>query len=141
MIAAGFMVPAQEVRYEGIHCDLRIERISDGVVVLRISGTDVGEFGSAPMRTLNDWIDGSGAIDFFIDAREVRGASISVSGEWAGWLNAHREVLRTITMIPGSRFVQMTAEFVRRFARLEGVMRICREPSAFDRALAAAIAS
>ncbi|HTA45003.1 MAG TPA: hypothetical protein VK789_21290 [Bryobacteraceae bacterium] len=118
------MSAAQEIRYEGIHCDLRIERRSNGVIVLKISGTDVGEFGKAPMKTLNDWIEKSGKIDFFIDAREVRGASISVSGEWASWLNAHKEVLRTVTMIPGSRFVQMTAEFVRRFARLESVKNL-----------------
>jgi hypothetical protein len=132
---------AQEVCYEGIRCDLRIERLSEGVVVLRISGTDVGEFGAAPMRTLNDWLDRSGKIDFFIDAREVRGASISVSAEWASWLNSHKEVLRTVTMIPGSRFVQMTAEFVRRFTSLEGVMKICREPGVFDQALAEALAA
>jgi hypothetical protein len=133
------MSAAQEIRYEGIHCDLMIERRANGVIVLRISGTDVGEFGKAPMKTLNDWIDKSGKVDFFIDAREVRGASISVSGEWASWLNAHKEVLRTVTMIPGSRFVQMTAEFVRRFASLESVMKIYREPAAFDQALAEAL--
>jgi phage regulator Rha-like protein len=42
-------------------------------------------------------------------------------------------------MLTGSRFIQMTAEFVRRFAALEGIMRICTEPSAFDTALAQAL--
>jgi hypothetical protein len=111
------------------------------VVVLTISGSDVGEFGEAPMLALNEWLAGTGAesIQFFIDARDVRGASIEVSGEWARWLGTHRAQLGTITMLTGSRFIQMTAEFVRRFAALEGIMRICTEPSAFDTALAQAL--
>jgi phage regulator Rha-like protein len=39
-------------------------------------------------------------------------------------------------MLTGSRFIQVTAEFVRRFSELEGKMRICTEPRVFDRALA-----
>ena|SRR6266567_1729012 len=96
----------QKLRYEGVHCNLAIEQRPNRVVVLRISGTDVGEFGDAPMKALSDWVTGFGPIDFFIDARDVRGASIEVSGEWAGWLDAHKEALRTVTMLTGSRFIQ-----------------------------------
>jgi hypothetical protein len=130
-----------EVRYDGVHCNLSIRRFPRGVVVLKISGSDVGEFGDAPMLTLNEWLAGVEAesIQFFIDARDVRGASIEVSGEWARWLGTHRMELGTITMLTGSRFIQMTAEFVRRFAALEGIMRICTEPGAFDTALAQAL--
>jgi hypothetical protein len=129
----------RELRYDGIHCNLRIQQLSPRVVVLRISGTDIGEFGEAPMRALNDWLADSVAIDLFIDARDVRGASIEVSGEWAGWLGANRRLLNSVTMLTGSRFIEITAEFVRRFASLEGVMRICSEPEVFDRALKDAV--
>lgn len=130
---------AREIRFNGIHCNLLIEQFPNQVVVLRINGTDVGEFGEAPMKALNAWINGSDPVDFFIDARDVRGASIDVSGEWAGWLSAHREVLKSVTMLTGSRFIQVTAEFVRRFASLEGLMRICTEDGVFDSALAEAL--
>ena len=39
-------------------------------------------------------------------------------------------------MLTGSRFIEITAAFVRRFAALEGIMRICSEPAVFDFALA-----
>src|SRR6185436_15303259 len=119
----------QEIRYDGIHCSLVIQTFPQGIVVLRISGSDVGEFGDAPMRALNDWIRQQQAVDFFIDARDVRGASIEVSGDWAAWLSKHKAQLRSVTMLTGSRFIQLTAEFVRRFASLEGIMRICSEPA------------
>ena len=128
-----------EIHYDGVHCTLAIERFSRGVVVLRISGTDVGEFGEAPMLALNEWFPGTDPVEFFIDARHVRGASIDVSGEWARWLGSQKMKLRTVTMLTGSRFVQITAEFVRRFAELEGIMRICTEPEVFESALAEAL--
>ena len=131
----------EPIRFDGVHCNLSIEKPSAGVVLMKIRGTDVGEFGDAPMKTLADCVANSSAIQLFIDARFVRGASIEVSGEWASWLNAHKSVLGTVTMLTGSRFIQVTAEFVRRFASLEGSMRICTEPAVFDQALLEATAT
>lgn len=125
----------REFRFEGVHCNLAIEKRSHQVVLMKIGGTDVGEFGDAPMKALHDWVQGPSAVDLFIDARDVRGASIEVSGDWAGWLNAHKPFLRSVTMLTGSRFVHVTAEFVRRFASLEGSMRICTDPAVFEQSL------
>ncbi|HEX3742590.1 MAG TPA: hypothetical protein VHW09_01615 [Bryobacteraceae bacterium] len=129
----------QQIRYDGIHCNLIMEQFPNGTIVLRISGTDTGEFADVPLKVLNQWIAGRAPFDFFIDARDVRGASIAVSAEWAVWLSAQKQVLRSVTMLTGSRFIQVTAEFVRRFANLEGAMMICTEPAVFDHALAGAV--
>jgi phage regulator Rha-like protein len=37
-------------------------------------------------------------------------------------------------MLTGSSFIHITAEFVRRFADMEGMMRICTEPAVFESA-------
>jgi hypothetical protein len=126
---------APEIRYDGVHCAFLIERPADGVLVLRISGTDVGELGDAPMQGLDDCLAGASPVQFFIDARETRGASIEVSGEWAVWLKSRKPRFHRINMLVAGRFVELTADFVRRFAGLEGIMRIYTEPSAFDAAL------
>ena len=134
------MEPAiRQIQYDGIHCRLAIDQFAGGVVVMRISGSDVGEFGDAPMLSLNDWLTSLDHVEFFIDAGDVRGASIEVSGDWAQWLARHKAQLRAVTMLTGSRFVQITAEFVRRFAELEGVMRICTERAVFESALSQAL--
>jgi hypothetical protein len=123
------------IQLDGVHCSFAIGRAAADVVVLRISGTDVGELGDAPMRGLDDCLTGAAPVQFFIDARETRGASIEVSGEWAVWLAARRNRFSRISMLVGSRFIEITADFVRRFAELEGLMRIYTEPAAFDAAL------
>lgn len=125
---------AEDVQFDGIHCNLTIEKRSNDVVLMKIAGTDVGEFGDAPMKALDKFTKGS-PLHLFIDARDVRGASIEVSADWAGWLNGHKSVLESVTMLTGSRFIQVTADFVRRFASLEGSMRICTDPAVFDQTL------
>ena len=44
-------------------------------------------------------------------------------------------------MLTGSRFIQMSAEFVRKFAGLEDAMRLYTDPATFDGALAHSIAN
>lgn len=123
--------------YEGIHARLAIERPAAGVIVLRLTGWDVGEFGDAPMKELDKAFTDEGLLALFIDARAVKGATIDVSSEWAQWLRRHRTRFSHVSMLTGSPFVQLTAKFVQRFADLGEVMRIYADPAAFDAALLA----
>lgn len=132
--------PPTDVLYEGVHCRLAVERPAPALVVVRLAGWDAGEFGDVPMQELAKDLAGSRPIELFIDARAVRGTSIEVSGEWAQWLGKHRSRFQHITMLTGSRFIQLTANFVRRFADLGEVMRIYTDPAAFDAALVERIA-
>jgi hypothetical protein len=124
-----------QTQLDGIHCNFMIQRFPHGIVVLKISGTDTGELGDAPMLRLDEYMQ-DGPVQLFIDARNVRGASIEVSAEWAKWLAARKHNLRLVSMLPGSRFIEITAAFVRRFAELQGMMRIYTDASAFDAAVA-----
>lgn len=125
----------QEIRYEGVYCDLTVQSFPPRVVVLVLSGTDIGEFGDAPFQALERYFSTSEQVELFVDARHVRAASINVSGEWARWLFTRKIHLQHVSMLTASRFVQMTAEFVRRFADLGCLMRIYTDPASFDSAL------
>jgi len=123
--------------YEGIHCRLAIERPAAAVVVVRLTGWDVGEFADAPMKEIEKQFDAGNGLQLFIDARAVRGATIDVSSEWAQWLRRNRARFAHVSMLTGAPFVQVTAKFVQRFTDLGEVMRIYTDPRAFDAALAA----
>lgn len=125
-------VESTDVLYEGVHCTLAVERPGAALVVIRLAGWDAGEFGDVPMQELAKDLDGDKPIELFIDARAVRGASIEVSGEWALWLGKHRSRFQHISMLTGSRFIQLTANFVRRFSDLGEIMRIYTDPASFD---------
>ena len=120
---------------------MTVERPAPSIVVVSFSGRDTGELGGAPFREMEKAIDGERRIELFIDARHGRGASVDVSSEWAMWLGTNRGAFQHVSMLTGSPFIQLSADFVRRFAGLGEVMRIYTEPSAFDGALASAVAN
>ena len=127
--------------YEGIHCRLAIEQPAAGIIVLRLTGWDVGEFGAAPMNEIASLLGSGDSHQLFIDARQVKGATIDVSNDWALWLRANRRRFAHITMLTGAPFVQLTAKFVRRFAGLDDIMRVYTDAAAFDRLLSEASAA
>jgi hypothetical protein len=120
--------------FEGIHSAIAISRPIPHIVVVTITGRDVGEHAAGPLQALDDELR-HGPFQLFIDARKTLGASIDVSNVWAQWLRAHRDELHRIHMLTGSKFVQLTADFVRRFAELGDAMLIYTDGTAFDDAL------
>ncbi|MEP7243340.1 MAG: hypothetical protein ABI885_06595 [Gammaproteobacteria bacterium] len=122
-------------RHEGVHCTLDIKRPAPAIVVVTLSGSDIGEFGDLALRELATDLDRYQAISLFIDAGEVKGATVEVSSEWAIWMGKHRAGLRQVGMLTGSRYIQMTAEFVRRFSGLADRMTIFTDRAAFDGAI------
>jgi hypothetical protein len=129
-----------EMTFRGAHCTLVIRRPAPGVTLVVLSGNDVGELGERPFAELaRDLRDGV-PLELYVDARAVKAASLDVSSEWARWLATHRDRLRQVSMLTGSRFIQLTASFVRRVADLHEVMRLYTDPAAFDEALARSVA-
>lgn len=124
------------VRFEGRDCVVSIRRPAARIVVVTLSGHDIGEFGDAPFRELAKDLAEPGAIELFIDARRGKAASIDVSGQWAAWLRTHKARFARVSMLTGSRFIQLSADIVRRFAELGEAMRLYSDPAAFEGALA-----
>src|SRR5690349_18317456 len=128
------------VRFKTKLCSLTIERPAESVILLTLSGHDTGELGEAPFEELaSDFAQPDAKRELFIDARGGQGASIDVSGAWAQWLGAHKPQLSVIHFLTASRFIQLSADFVRRFAELGETMRIYTEAEVFDAELEGAI--
>lgn len=124
------------VLMEGLHGSLAIDAPRPGIVRVTLAGRDIGEFGAAPFRVLDELL-AAGPYTLFVDARRTHGASVDVSNVWAQWLRTNRDRLHRIHMLTGSRFIQLTADFVRRFAELGDAMLLYTEGAAFDDAFAA----
>jgi hypothetical protein len=128
---------AGAAEFEGVNASMTIRR-EGAVVIVTIAGTDVGELGDAPFVEL-DRLLAKGSFTLFIDARSTKGASVDVSNMWARWLRKNRDDLVRIHMLTGSRYVQMTADFVRRFADLGDTMLIYTSPTVFDETVESAL--
>ena len=131
------MAPSYSTRLESPGCSFVIERRSGTLVLVRIEGHDVGEFGDTPMRCIEAFLPAELPVQLFVDARHTRGASMNVSNDWSAWLARNRHRFAAIHMLAGSKYVHFTAEFVRRFSELEQLMRVHTSAEDFDAALAA----
>ena len=123
--------------FEGLHSTIVIARPAPHIVLMTITGRDAGEHGDGPQRALDEELRG-GPFALYIDARRTLGASVDVSNVWAQWLRANRDRMHEIHMLTGTKFVQLTADFVRRFAELGDAMRVYTDGAAFDEALRSA---
>lgn len=125
----------QSVTFDAVNCSLTISRVAPGVALLKFKGPDVGEFGDAPFQELAKDLAGSKQIHLFVDASECPGASVDVSSEWARWMSENQPRLAALHLLCGSRFIQLTADFVRRFTGFEERMWIYTEREPFQLAL------
>jgi hypothetical protein len=125
---------------EGASCSIAIDRVREGVILVRIVGHDVGEFGDSPMRCIESFVPVDGTAVLFIDARNARGVSVDVSGAWARWLGQRRQQISTVHMLTSSKLVEVSAGFVRRFTELGSQMQLYTDPLLFERSLVQASA-
>lgn len=124
-----------ERTWQGTSSSIGISRPRSGIVLVVITGTDIGEHGEAPFEELSNDL-GSEPVELFVDARHSQGVTLDVSGRWARWFSQNREALHSVHMLTGSRFVQITANFVRDFASLGERMHIYTTSDGFEQALA-----
>jgi hypothetical protein len=113
-------------------CTIGIDRLAPTRLRVRIEGHDVGEFGALPFRCLEALMHEELPVELLVDARAARGASMGVGNDWAAWLGRSRHRFTAVHMLTGSKYVQVIAEFVRRFSELEGLMHVHVDPAAFD---------
>ena len=126
------MVSTCSTRLATEACTIEIHRLAPTRLRVRIEGHDVGEFGALPFRCLEALMHEELPVELLVDARAARGASMGVGNDWAAWLGRNRHRFTAVHMLTGSKYVQVIAEFVRRFSELEGLMQVHLDPPAFD---------
>lgn len=130
---------SDEILFEGRHCTIAVGRPAPAVLVVRFEGRDAGELGHAPFREMERDLARFPEVELFIDAKRGKSASVDVSSEWAFWLRRHRQELGLVHMLTATRFVELSADLVRKYAGLDGRMRIYTDAQAFEAALAEAV--
>ena len=105
-------------------CTIRIVRTGPRDIAIEFEGHDTGTFGELPMRCVEAFLPPDGTATLTIDARRARGATMDVGEAWARWLSARRDRLESVRMHVASAYMRVIADFVRRFAGLESLMRI-----------------
>ncbi len=118
----------------GKHGSIEVSRPSSRVLLVTYAGHDVGEFDDAPFVEMDRQL-GDGELHLFVDGRESKGASVDVSSAWARWLAERRDRLLSVHMLSESRVIQISGNFVKRFAAVGEKMRVHTTYEPFEHAL------
>jgi hypothetical protein len=123
------------VRLSSEQCAFTYHRPRSGVVFLRITGIDKGEFGSAPMDELRGDLSRYAPVELFIEMDDSTGANLPVQEAWTEWFSHNRSALKSVSILARSKFMHFTAEVVKFFSRTGELIRVYLDPEPFEEAL------
>jgi hypothetical protein len=126
---------SDELRLAGAKATFVLTRLAPGIVLLRATGRDTGQFGDAPFVWLEKEMGRHGAIEVFVDTREMSNATHEVAEGWSDWVSRHRARLKRMNLLTASKYVHMTLEVAKLFSRTGELMRIYTDAGAFAEAV------
>jgi hypothetical protein len=126
------------VKLSGDGCVFRYQRPRPGIMVVRISGDDVGQFGAATMDEVAKEFDHVQApIELFIDATEAVGPVTKVMEAWAAWFETHHKRLKHVDILipPEAKVLQLTVAIARHLSRTGDLISIHLDSTNFHSAV------
>lgn len=126
------------VKLSGGDCVFRFHRPRPGIVVVRISGDDVGQFGSATMDEVAKEFDQvKTPIELFIDATKAVGPVTKVMEAWATWFETHHRRLKHVDILipPEAKVLHLTVAIARHLSRTGDLISIHLDAENFHRAV------
>jgi hypothetical protein len=121
-----------EVRLSAGGCAFVFRRPRPGVLHAVITGLDNGQFGTTTLDEIRAEIGRNRPIELFVDAREAVGAAVSVSDEWTRFFSSHREDLRRVHVLVGSKVLYLTVAIAQHLSRTGNLIQIYSDPETFD---------
>jgi hypothetical protein len=128
-------IAAKQFRAAG--CQLSIERLRAGRLLIVLEGTDVGQLGREPFRELEKRLATDGPLELFFDLRRADGATLEASGSWAIWLRANQQRIDRVGMLTARPVIGLSAKTVARFSQLGSKARLYSNARDFEHALSA----
>src|SRR5690348_8512001 len=91
-------------------CTFTYHRPRPGIVFIRISGPDKGQFGRAPLDEMADDLARYAPIEVFVSVDERVAAAVPVQEAWTEWFSEHRSELKSVSILARSKYMHFTAE-------------------------------
>ena len=103
-----------------------------GVLDVTITGVDDGQFGTSSLDELRLALMRDRQLELFIDAREALAPAVSVSEEWTRFFSDHRRDLKRVSVLVGSKVVELTVAIAQHLSRTGHLIQIYSDPEAFE---------
>lgn len=120
-------------------CTFVFRKLRPAVLLVTISGDDRGEFGNETLDEIRMEILRNKPLELFVDARAATGAALSVSQDWTKFFATNRENLKRVSVLVGSKVVNLTVEIAQHLSRTGNLIQIYSDPEMFDARVAEAL--
>jgi hypothetical protein len=130
------LLPGGAVRLSAGGASFEFRRPGPGALLVVIDGVDRGQFGLAALDEITAALNREGSLELFVDASDAASAAVSVSDEWARFFAVHRERLRHVHVLAGSKALKLTVAIAQHLSRTGDLMHIYSDPQIFAARLA-----
>lgn len=114
------------------NCRFVFRRPKAHVIEVTISGVDNGQFGTSTLDELRLAIMRERPLEIFIDAREAMAPAVGVSEDWTRFFSEHRNELKRVSVLVGSKVVELTIAIAQHLSRTGQLIQIYSDPEIFD---------
>jgi hypothetical protein len=112
--------------------ELIVRRLRPGSLLVKIVGYDRGELGDRPFEEIYNEIKHFKTIDLYVDLADSFGAATPVREAWTEWFRANQAHLRRVSVLVGSKFVEMAVTLAKLFSRTGDLIQLYSSRAAFE---------
>lgn len=116
-------------------CTFEFTRLRPGVLLVKIAGEDLGQFGSAAVDEIAaEFARFSRPLTLLVDAAAALAPANRVMQDWTAWFKANRQKLERVVVLvhPESRLTLLTVSIARHLSHTGDLIHISTDADAFE---------
>ena len=125
-------LPGGALQLSDGRCTFTYERLRQGAMLVTISGIDNGQFGTATLDEIRIELLRHRPLELFIDAQAAVAVAVPVSKEWTHFFSLNREHLVRVSVLVGSKAVELTVAIAQHLSQTGNLMQIYTDRELFD---------
>ena len=126
------------IRLASQHGSFVFARPKPGVLFVTVTGHDSGDYGSATLDEILQFLKRERPLTLFVDTREAISVAPSVRSDWTRFFSSNREHLRGVHVLTSSKAVHLSVAVAQHFSDTGNLIRLYSNPQAFEAKLTGA---
>lgn len=124
------------IRLASQHGSFVFSRPKPGVLFVTVTGHDGGEYGSATLDEILQFLQRERPLTLFVDTREAISVAPRVRSDWTCFFSSNREQFRAVHVLTSSKAVHLSVAVAQHFSDTGNLIRLYSNPETFQAMLA-----
>lgn len=122
---------AEHRRLSTPECEFLFHRLSEGALLVTVTGHDRGQLGTSPLDELRMELLRYKPLELFFDARAAT-AAVRVSNEWTRFFSLHKADLKRVSILVTTKTMNLTMSIAQHLSGTGNLIQIYTDPVLFD---------